>query len=232
MVRRSSSAGGPDHVDLEAVAHAGLFEGDPHAAIEQADGRKVLNAREAHGLQRGEELRHQHERVGAVDAGEHRCVLHHRQHFARHLDHDLVGVAIGEQPGRRTAARHPVAARIVDHDEIDAAGFLALGGKACAGAAADDRHAAAHHLMKFLEDRSSVDGSHGRISISQAHGRWCIAASRAPFARPDDPLDNCGHLFHSLLRCAWDLSPVAHRPTCGHRISSSLQCSVRLLIAK
>ena len=47
--------GGGDHVDLEAVAHAGLLEGGAHGAVEEADGREVLHAGEAHGLQLGEE---------------------------------------------------------------------------------------------------------------------------------------------------------------------------------
>ena len=96
-------------------------------------------------LQLVEEHVHEAERIGAVDAGEHRRVLHDRQHLARHLHHDLVGVAVGHQPGERAAARHAVAAGIVDDDEVDAAGLLALGRQPRAGAAADDRLAARHH---------------------------------------------------------------------------------------
>ena len=56
-----------------------------------------------------------------------------------HLDDDLVGVAVGEQPGQRAAAGHPVPAGVVDDDEVDPAGLLALGRQARARAAADDR---------------------------------------------------------------------------------------------
>jgi hypothetical protein len=42
-------------------------------------------------------------------------------------------------PGQRAAAGHAEAARVVDDDEVDAAGLGALGGDAGAGAAADDR---------------------------------------------------------------------------------------------
>ena len=73
---------------------------------------------------------------------------HHGQHLARHLEHDLVGVAVGQQAGERAAPGHAIAARVVDHDEVDAAGLLALGGQAGAGAAADDRLAAAHHAAQ------------------------------------------------------------------------------------
>ena len=64
------------------------------------------------------------------------------QHLAAHLDHDLVGVAVGQEAGERAAAGHAVAAGIVDHDQVDAAGLLAAGREAGAGAAADDRLAA------------------------------------------------------------------------------------------
>ena len=146
-----------DHVDLEPEAHAGLLEALAHDAVEEADGRKILDAGESHRLQLGEELRHQHEGIGAVDAGEHRRVLDHRQHLLRHVDDDLVGVAVGEQARRRAAAGHAVAAGIVDDDEVDAAGLLALGGKAGAGAAADDRHARLDHALELVEELPSLD---------------------------------------------------------------------------
>ena len=53
-----------------------------------------------------------------------------------------VGVAVRHQPGERPAAGHAIAARVVDDDEVDAAGFFELGADAGAGAAADDRLAA------------------------------------------------------------------------------------------
>ena len=83
--------------------------------------------------------RHQPERVGAADAGQHRRLAHDRQHLARHVDDDRVGVAVGQQPGQRAAAGHPVAARVVDDDQVGAARLGALGGEARAGAGADDR---------------------------------------------------------------------------------------------
>ena len=66
-------------------------------------------------------------------------LLHDRQHFAGHVDDDLVGVAIGHHAAEAAAARHAKPARVVDDDEIDAAGLGALGADAGAGAAADDR---------------------------------------------------------------------------------------------
>ena len=114
------------------------------------DGREVLHAGEADRLHLVEEHVHQAERIGAVHAGEHRRALHHRQHFGRHLHHDRIGVAIGHQAGERAAPGHAVAAGIVDDDEVDAAGLLALRRQPGAGAAADDRLAARDHGAEFL----------------------------------------------------------------------------------
>ena len=139
-----------DHVDLEAVGHSGLFEVGAERAVDDADGREVLHAGESDRLHVVEEHIHRAERIGAVHAGEHRRVLHHGQHFGGHLHDDGVGVAIGHQAGERAAPGHAVAARIVDHDQVDAAGFLAFGREAGAGAAADDRLAARHHGAEFL----------------------------------------------------------------------------------
>ena len=50
-------AGARDHLDLEAVAHAGLFEVGAEGAVDQADGREVLHAGEAQVDQPAQELR-------------------------------------------------------------------------------------------------------------------------------------------------------------------------------
>ena len=42
---------------------------------------------------------HAPERIGAVDPGQHRRALDDRQHLARHLDHDRIGVAVGQEAG-------------------------------------------------------------------------------------------------------------------------------------
>ena len=83
-----------------------------------------------------------------------------------------VGVAIGHQAGERAAAGHAVAAGIVDHDEVDAAGFLAFGGQAGAGAAADDRLAARDHVVELVEDGLPFESRHrltsGRLRVRAA----------------------------------------------------------------
>ena len=81
------------------VAHACLFEVLSEHTVDQSDRREVLHSGEAEPLQlRQEDLRHV-ERIGGIDAGEHRDVLHHRQHLAGHVDDDLVGVAVREETG-------------------------------------------------------------------------------------------------------------------------------------
>ncbi len=70
---------------------------------------------------------HDHERIGAVDPRKHGRVVDDRQDLARHIHHDLIGVAVGQESCERTAAGHAVAPGVVDHDQVDAAGFLALG---------------------------------------------------------------------------------------------------------
>ena len=97
---------------------------------------------------------HQPERVGAADAGQHRRVAHDRQHLAGHLHDDRVGVAVGHQPGERAAAGHPVAAGVVDDDQVGAAGLGALGRQARAGAGADD-HAAGRRCVARSFARAS-----------------------------------------------------------------------------
>ena len=62
-----------------------------------------------------------------------------RNHLAGHVHHDGVGVAVGHHARERAAARHAKAAGVVDHQQVDAAGFRHLGADAGARAAADDR---------------------------------------------------------------------------------------------
>ena len=144
---------------------------------------KFCTPGEAHRLELVEEHVHQAERVGAVDAGKHRRVLDHGQHLGRHLDHDLVGVAVGQQPRERAAAGHAVAPGVVDHDEVDAAGLLALGGQAGAGAAADDGLAAGDHGLELVE-RGRIARSAAWLSVPPLCG---AAAGRCRGARGRPP---------------------------------------------
>ena len=142
----------PDDVDFELIAHAGFLEGLAHVAIEEADGRKVLDAREAQRPQLFEEESGDDERIGAVDAGEDRRLLHDREDLVGHLLDDLVGVPVREEPRGAAASGHPVAARVVDDQQVDAAGLFAHGREARAGAAADDRLAARDLLAESFQN--------------------------------------------------------------------------------
>ena len=129
----------PDHLDLERIAHAGLLEVQAEDPVDEPDRREVLDAREAELLETAQEHGHEPERVGAAHAGQHGRLADDREHFGRHLDDDRVRVAVRHEAGERAAARHPVAARVVDDDQVTAAGLGTLGREARAGARADDR---------------------------------------------------------------------------------------------
>ena len=60
-----------------------------------------------------------HERICAVHAREHRRLVDDRKDLEGHLLDDLIRVPVRQQAGRAPAARHPVAARVVDDQEID-----------------------------------------------------------------------------------------------------------------
>ena len=94
--------------------------------------------------------------------GLHGRLPHDGEHLAGHVDDDLVGVAVREQAGERAAAGHPVAARVVDDDQVDPAGLLAFRREAGARAAADQRPAGRDLGAEALEERLSSDAGHGR----------------------------------------------------------------------
>ena len=134
--------GRPDEIDLELVAHAGLLEVLAEHAVDEANRREVLDARDPQPAQVLEERLGLEERIGAVHAGEDRGVADGRDHLGGHVANDLVRVAVREEPRERAAAGHPVAARVVDHQEVDAPVLLGCRRQAVAGAAAEDGLAA------------------------------------------------------------------------------------------
>ena len=77
--------------------------------------------------------------ICAVDPGEHRRLFDHRQNLVGHLLDDLIRITVREKTRRAAAAGHPVPARVVDDEQVDAARFLADGGQSGPGTAADDR---------------------------------------------------------------------------------------------
>src|SRR5882724_3234092 len=198
--------GGADHLDLEAVAHARLLELGADGAVEKAHGGEVLHPREPQRGQPRQEILGDHEWIGAVDAGEHRRVLDHGQHLARHVEHDVVGIAVGHEAGERAAAGHAVAAGVVDDDEVDAAGLLALGGEARARPAPDDGLAAADHAAEALEDVRTRDARHGYLAPAAATGSREISPNAATRAST-----NSGSFTLCGSRTIWRLD-VARTP--------------------
>ena len=61
----------------------------------------------------------------------------------------------GIKPASEPRPGHPELARVVDHDQIDAAGLLALGTDARPGPSADDRQTRGDLLVKPLHDRGA-----------------------------------------------------------------------------
>ncbi len=156
--------GGLDQVHLEAVAHAGLLKVGAKSSIDQSNRGKILHSRETEIGKLAQKVIGDHERVGSVDAGQNRGASDDRKHLTCHLDDDLVGVAIRHHACERAAAGHPVAAGIVDDDEVDAARFFAFGRESRACAATDDWLLAANHVVKLLEDILAENAWHGLLS--------------------------------------------------------------------
>ena len=127
-----------DHIDLKAVAHAGLLQILAEHAVDQADGREVLHAVKALRLQLLQVDVHHAEGVRAAHTGEHRCLFNDRQNLVAHFHHDLVRVAIGKQAGKGAAASHTETAGVIDDQHIHARFFRALGRNAGTGADADE----------------------------------------------------------------------------------------------
>src|SRR5439155_13295430 len=130
------------------------------------------------------------------------------------LDDDLIGVAIGQEPGERAAPGHPVAAGIVDDDEVDAARLLAFGRQAGAGAAADDRLAPRDHRLEPVEDVLAGYARHGPYSAAT---RDCASAISRKFAA--NASANAGSLMCSGRRTSLRLA--AGRKACSSAVNSA-----------
>ncbi len=66
-------------------------------------------------------------------------LLDDRDDLVSHLLDDLVGVPVCEEARGAAASGHPVASRVVDDEQVDAASLFAHGRQARAGATSDDR---------------------------------------------------------------------------------------------
>ncbi len=147
-----------NHLDFLVVAHSGLLEVLPVAAVlvDESDRREVLDAREAAATQVFDEHVHVRKGISAVDAGEHRRVFDDGNDLVTHLDHDFVGVAVRQEAGEGAATVHPVASRVVDDEEVDAAALRELGGDAGTGTGTDDRVTVLNGLSIVESDSARV----------------------------------------------------------------------------
>ena len=121
--------------------------------------------------------RHEPERVGAADAGQHGGVAgrpaaprgpsRRRSRWRRRR----------EEPGQRAAPRHPVATGVVDDDEVAAAGLGALGRQAGAGPGADDRRCR-------------------RRPVARSRSQRLLVASWSSVAAPSSSVRSCRRVGH------------------------------------
>src|SRR5262249_39752677 len=134
------------------------------------------------------------------------------EYLAGHLDDDRVGITIRHQPGEGAAARHAIAAGVVNNDQIDTARFLALGGETSAGTPADNRFSPRGHTAKLFQYRGSFNPCHWS-PLHSASSRptteqraECIDNGRSDLGvvnvLPDADELAVGGLPHRPLQCA------------------------------
>src|SRR5581483_1144988 len=118
-----------NHLDLQRKTHSRLFQILPELPIIETNRRKILYTCKAHFLELLEELRHQSKWISAAYTGQHRCMFHNRQHLARHLYDDSIGVSIRHQSCQGAPPSHAVATGVVNNDKVNATRFSAFGRK-------------------------------------------------------------------------------------------------------
>ncbi len=149
-----------DHVDFKPIAHAGLFKVLAEHAIKQANRRKILHPGKAQRLQVIKQMIHDRKGIRAVHPRQHRRMPHDGQHLARHFLHNVIGIAIGQQPRQRAPPRHAVAPGIIDDDEVNPARLLAFGRKPRARPAADNGLALGNHAAEFFQQNLAFNPRH------------------------------------------------------------------------
>ena len=58
-------------------------------------------------------------------------MLHCGDDLMGHIPDDLIGITVWHQAGKRPSTCHAVSAGVVNHDQIDATRFFALGTDSC-----------------------------------------------------------------------------------------------------
>src|ERR1700676_562823 len=105
-----------DHFYFTVVTHPGFLHVHSGPAFEQPNRWEILHSLKANLLELLQEIRHQPEGIGSTNSSEHGNVFYHRNHFPRHLHHDLVRVPVRQQSSDRTPSSHPESSGVVDND--------------------------------------------------------------------------------------------------------------------
>ncbi len=126
--------------DFKAEAHSGFFEVGAKGAVDQSDCGKILHARESGCVDLAQKPASSHEtgrcrtppaRTGVCETtGNTSCAISRTMPLAS---------PYGMSPASERAPPCEARARVVNHQEVDAAGFGELGAQSGARAAADDR---------------------------------------------------------------------------------------------
>ena len=111
---------------LLAIPEPRFFQIRPKHAVDQPHRRKVLDPREAKLAQLPQKRLPQQERIGPAHPRQHRRLLHHPQNLGRHLQHNLIRAPVWHHPRHRPMPRHSEPARVINHDQVNPARFLAL----------------------------------------------------------------------------------------------------------
>ena len=157
---------GGDHFHLERIAHARLFQIRPKHAVDQAHGGEILDACKPQVAQFPQKMIAQHKGIRPIHPGQHGRVRHSGEDFTRHFFHDLVGIAIRQHAGQGPAPGHAIPPGIVDHDQVDAARFLALRRNPRTRPAADNRHAHRDFFAQPRQNRCPALRCHHALRIS------------------------------------------------------------------
>src|SRR4030095_915521 len=107
--------------------------------------------------------------VGAIYTCEDGSFVNHWEDLPRHFHYDFIGIAVSQQSRKGAPPCHAIAARIVDHDQVEAAGLLTLCRQAVSCATADDGLALARHALKFRSQLLSREAWHQCSSKLTGH---------------------------------------------------------------
>jgi len=141
-----------DQVNFQAESHPGFLKVGPKDTVNQPDRGEILNASITQVLQFLQEMGADHKGIGTTNPGEDGSFVNGSEYLMGHFTHNLIGISVGHQTGQRAASSHPIAARIVDDDQIDSPGFFASSTDSGAGTAPKNWPAALDFGAEMVEN--------------------------------------------------------------------------------